>query len=248
LFGLAHQSHAGAHRVALLRRSPTSTIVEFQNSANTFDQIEGTSVIDPGYQDNLANGADLAIVNLASAAPSYATVYQLYSGAIPYGSTIAVVGFGDTGTGDLGYSGGDGTRLMGENSYVTNAAAWYGSPVSPNLLLADFENGTAADNTLSATGPDSLGLADEVDISFGDSGGPSFYDGQLIGVHDFLDCAPSTVTCPDNSTYGEIFGDTSVAGDAAWIDSVLAPEPSSWLLCLSAVPVITMLGRRRSGR
>ena len=59
--------------------SPTSTIVEFQNSANTFDQIEGTSVIDPGYQDNLANGADLAIVNLTSAAPSYATVYQLYS-------------------------------------------------------------------------------------------------------------------------------------------------------------------------
>jgi secreted trypsin-like serine protease len=232
--------------------NPGSATVNFQNSTNTFDQIAGLSVIDPGYQGNLANGADLAIVNLSSAAPSYATVYQLFSGSIPYGSTIAVAGFGVTGTGALGESGGGGTRFMGENSYDTNAAVWYGPSVSSNLLLADFDDGTQANNVFGGTGSDSLGLVDEVDISYGDSGGPSFYNGMLIGVHDFVDCGV-TSPCSYNSTYGEIFGDTSVAGDAAWISSQYvggsqsadsAPEPASWLLCCATVPGIVILRRR----
>ncbi len=221
----------------------TSTVVNFVDSNNNFDPVAGTSVIDPDFMGNLANGADLAIVDLASAAPAWATVYQLFSGPIPYGSTIMVAGFGDTGTGDAGYTPGDGTRMMGENSYDSNGAAWYGPGISTNLLLADFDDGTDANNTFGGSGSDSLGLTDEVDISFGDSGGPSFYDGQLIGVHDFIDCAPGAEQpCTPNSSYGEIFGDVSVAGNLTWIEST--PEPASGFLCLAVLPALACLRRK----
>ena len=103
--------------------------------------------------------------------------------------------------------------MVGEKPYDTNGMLWWGSTVSTNLLLADFDDGTAANNVFGGTG-----LVDEVDINHGDSGGPSFYDGMLIGVHDFINCGVVS-GCSPNSYYGEIFGDVSVAGNADWIDS-----------------------------
>jgi len=225
-----------------------STQVDFLDSSGNFDPIAGTSIIDPGYMGSLVTGADLAIVNLSSQAPAWATVYQLFLGSYSYGTTLTLAGFGDSGNGDTGDTTGDGTRMMGENTYDTDAAQFYGASFSANLLMGEFGDGTAAENPLGAS---TLGLADEVDISYGDSGGPSFYDGQLVGVHDFITCAPSSNPCLYNSSYGELFADTSVAGNSTWIAAQIqtaVPEPSCWLLSLAAVPVMLALRRKQPGR
>ncbi len=79
---------------------------------------------------------------------------------------------------------------------------------------------------------------DEVDISHGDSGGPSFYDGELIGVHDLGICfgssscdEPPAVNASNNSFFGDLFGDVSVPANATWIQAQeTTPEPLSFLL------------------
>jgi len=85
-------------------------------------------------------------------------------------------------------------------------------------------------------------IANEVDLSFGDSGGPSFYGGEIIGVHDLIGCfstsdsspcfVPPSLSTIDDSYFGQIFGDTSVPADASWIESAEAPEPASCSLVL----------------
>ena len=251
--------------------SGVNTVVNFVDSTNSFDPISGRSVIDPDYTGVWSSGADLAIVNLASPAPSWSTVYQLFNGIYAYGSTIVVAGFGYTGTGDTGETSYDQVRRVGENSYDTNGSVFGSADALQNVLVGDFDNGRSANNVLSTltlgagyTGVSTPGLYDEVDIGHGDSGGPSFYNGMLIGIHDIINCetpkngttclAPPSVNASygPNSYYGELFGDTSVAGNAAWIDAE-TPEPSSWLLCLVAVPLIAIAQlnapfRKPSGR
>ena len=118
--------------------------------------------------------------------------------------------------------------------------------VSTSLLLADFDNGTPTDNVFGGSGTDSLGVMDEVDINHGDSGGPSFYNGMLIGINDFINCGVVT-GCTPNSYYGEVFADVSVAGNTSGIQSAMdpSPEPSSWLL-MTALPAIAFLRRKRT--
>jgi hypothetical protein len=225
--------------------------VYFTNSTNALDPIMAASyVIDPDYAGNFATGADLAVVNLSSTAPLYATVYQLYLGTYTNGSTVMMSGYGYTGTGDTGETSLDLVRRWGENAYDTNGLVL---AASTKILIGDFDNGVAAQDVLGS----GLGVPDEVDLGHGDSGGPTFYNGQLIGVHDIIDCAtaknstvclsPPSVNASNgpNSYYGEIFGDTSVAGNVAWLQTVMTPEPGSMLLCGAAFASI-LLYRRRS--
>ncbi len=235
--------------------APTVNFVSATNadgSSNTLTAIAAaSSVIDPDYLGSYTTGADLAILNLSSAAPAFATVYQLFSGTYTNGSAIAMAGFGFTGTGDTGETSLDSLLRVGENTYYANGG-YLG--VATSMLVGDFSNGTVANNPLGAPT-----FADEVDIGHGDSGGPSFYNGQLIGIHDIIDCESATPTSaclsppsvhastnPD-SYYGEFFGDSSIQANATWIQANTAtPEPSSWLLVLSAVPLLAWL--RRSER
>src|SRR5208283_6194790 len=80
--------------------------------------------------------------------------------------------------------------------------------------------------------PDPYSSTDEVDIAPGDSGGPTFYDGEIIGVHDIGICqgtsscnTPPSVGATLDSFFGEMYGDTSVAANATWIDQQEVPEP-----------------------
>ena len=227
--------------------------------------------LNPTYAGDPTAGNDLAIINLASAAPGFATIYQLFNGAYTTGDTVTVAGYGYTGTGDTGETQLDLQARVGENSYDVTGTA-YGW--SSNLLVADFDNGNSANNAIVGS---SLGLPDEVDIGRGDSGGPTFYNGMLIGIHDFIACASDAATLADpnppcytpgsspsgasvstvnNSYYGQLFGDTSVQltsmdgvtpnANAAWILSSTTPEPSSWMLLLGAVPVIALLRRKKA--
>jgi len=208
----------------------SAPVVNFLDSSNTLVGIAASSyLIDPDF-GGFPSDADLAIVNLSSAAPDFATIYRVFSGIYYAGQPITVAGFGFTGTGDTGYGGGGGVRRVGENSYdVTGAALG----LAPSLLIGDFDGG--ATNFMGATG-----LYDEVDIAPGDSGGPSFYNGQLIGIHNFIGCN----ACTASSHYGEVFGDTNVAANELWLSAVITPEPASWLLCLGLLPVAAMLRRR----
>jgi secreted trypsin-like serine protease len=231
---------------------PTST-----NNPSTYTNIAAASyMIDPLYTmegENSTDGNDLAIVTLASAAPTYATIYGLYTGSAPLGQTVDIVGFGETGTGTTGGTEYDQVRRQGQNVYdVTGASLNCGSsttfvPCSSNLLVGDFDSGLSANNVTGG-----LGLTDEVDIAHGDSGGPTFYDGEIVGVHDLIICDSDAIgSCTDttdaapNSYYGELFADTSVAGSGnlSFIDGQLAPEPSTYVLMGIAVGAFAI--RRR---
>jgi len=229
----------------------SSPTVNFIDSSNNLLPIVASSFeIDPDFS-GFPSSADLAIINLSSVAPSFATIYRLFTGIYTNGATITIAGFGYSGNGDTGATTGGGTRMVGENSYDTNGTF---DGLGPTLRVGDFDNGNAANNAIPGSG---LGLPDEVDISHGDSGGPSFYNGQLIGIHNFIDCvgtgscsSPPSVqaTGAPNSYYGELFGDTSVDANATWIQSVITPEPSTWLLCCGALALQAMAVRRRAKR
>ena len=216
------------------------TTVSFVDSTDSFVAIGGTYIVDPAYAGDSLTGADLAIVNLSSMAPAFAPIYQIFNGAYTYGSVVAVAGFGFTGTGDTGETTFDLRRRVGENSFGTDGTFVGGSN---DLLVADFENGQAAQNLIAGS---NMTITDEVDVGHGDSGGPSFYNGQIIGVHSFLDCESSGNICLSppsvnasagpNSYYGELFADTGVEGNA-WLQSVLTPEPSTGVFCLTALSI-----------
>lgn len=216
--------------------------------------ILGSDVVDPAYT-TYESGADLAIVQLSATDPLNPTVYSLYSETtIPAGAVVDIAGYGYGGTGTTGFNSSYynfGTLRVGQNEYDTTSC--YPGSVAC-LLVGDFDSNQSVNSDFGG-----LGVTDEVDLSYGDSGGPSFYNGQLIGVHDIIGCAatPSAeyggtsaytncVNTEPNSAYGEIFGDTSVEGNLAWINSEVsaAPEPATWLVCGLAIAGLC-LGRSR---
>ena len=148
-----------------------------------------------------------------------------------------------------------GTLRVGENEYEGNGQSFFGW--SSQLLIGQFyDSSTSSTNALGVASPYSS--SDEVDISFGDSGGPSFYDGEIIGVHDLIGCLsatpssscsePPSVSPSIDSYFGQFFGDTSVADNLTFIeDAEGAPEPASCSLVLLGLAVAGFL-RSRTGR
>jgi hypothetical protein len=201
--------------------------------------------VDPTWNGDFSLGGDLAVMQLSQAAPASATRYSLYTGmALPTSSPIVLAGFGLSGTGDAGANGyGYGSLRAGTNEYAVTGASfgW-----SSNVLIGQFYDvNHPSTNGLGLASPYSS--SDEVTTAFGDSGGPTFYNGQIIGVHDVLICltpkgsescsVPPSVSIYNDSFYGQLWGDVSVAGNAAFIEGV--PEPRS--------AVLTMLGLSLAG-
>ena len=220
-----------------LASSPSSVDVYFPGPSGSVEYTANTYFVDPLWTGAPTQGNDLAILRLNQAAPSSATRYSLYTGFFTT-SPILLAGYGEPGTGITGATGGFGTLRQGHNRYDALGAAVFPG-WSKNMLMGDFDNGTTTNNALGSTDPD---ITDEVDISFGDSGGPSFYLGQIIGVHDLIACysetsespcdMPPSVSTTDASYFGQLFADTSVSANASWIESVETPEPASCSLVL----------------
>ncbi|MGA3096017.1 MAG: trypsin-like serine protease [Bryobacteraceae bacterium] len=213
--------------------------------------------VDPAWTGNSTLGGDLAVLRLANPAP--VAGYSLYSGMLVT-SPVLMAGYGYGGTGSTGGDPTDypfGTLRAGTNEYVENGSApalgW-----SSSLLVGQFyESGYPDTNALGAA--IAYASSDEVDISFGDSGGPSFYDGEIIGVHDLLACqsagqdtpcyTPPSINAADNSYFGEIYADTSVSDNAAWIQAQEVPEPvSSGLLGLGLAILAAIRFRSSAAR
>lgn len=201
------------------------------------------------------NANDIALITLPALAPSGpggAERFDLYRGTAELGNEFLAVGYGRTGDGFNGnVEGTSGTRRYGYNRFDTTG------PVAPNEnlilpgfgLVADFDDGTAAHDTLGQTlGIQAGGLGpDEAAISFGDSGGPAFlFDGVnylIAGVSADLLSGGSTDIDLDrglepmtNSSFGDLVGFTRVSVYAPQIDA-LATEPYDLTLDLNYQPV-----------
>lgn len=200
----------------------------------------------PGWNGNIGDGFDIALVRLSSPITTIEPA-KIYTSFQELGKIVTMVGFGQTGTGTTGSTGASGTKRAGQNVVdelftMRNGATglrWDfdepGSRISPNRL-----------------GGSSVPLDLEYQIASGDSGGGSFIfeNGQwyLAGVHsgtyDFFQY-PGT---SDSHTYGDVALVTRVAAYQEFIFSnipelaALVPEPASLALVAAAGSI---LARRR---
>jgi hypothetical protein len=205
------------------------------------------------HTGDIGSGHDLAMITLGTSAVGHDT-YEFFTGN-------PLQQFVEVGTGTIG--GPRGTNQGIASDYLkrtgTNIYELYGSDVfsdvTDGVVLADFDDGTAAHDVfgrnqgvLGLTGLNQLGVAGESDSSPGDSGGPSFINGQIAAVTSFgitggvfqgycggnsTDPYNSSGTTAQrslgqctNSSVGEIMGNTLTAYNLDFINAYLAAHPS----------------------
>ena len=233
-----------AHCLTGSNGTATTNSVAVSLLGGTVTATGTTYFVNPAWNGNLTAGNDIALIALASPVTSVAG-YSVYL-ANAQGSTVTLSGYGLTGVGSTGsVSNTFGTLHYGSNQYDASSAYYGANQISSTIYLYDFDSGTFRSNAFGSTG---LGGALEVFIASGDSGGPSLLDvnGILMvaGVHSFSSC--TRFTCPVNSTFGEVGGDTSVFANSAWLQSVLAvPEPDAYALMLAGLGLLGFIAKRR---
>ena len=164
---------------------------------------------------------DLGILQLATPVPAGVPIYALYSGPLHTGLTLVLAGYGASGNGDVGVSGGpDATiKRSGHNTLDALGTTLDSSGLSSRFFEYDFD-GPSGNGPL---GGPTLGNAVETMVAYGDSGGPSFIavDAtlQVLGINTFA--ATTNPNQPVTYTFGEIGGGI-VAADprfAAWLQT-----------------------------
>ncbi|MDC8830664.1 trypsin-like serine protease [Alteromonas gilva] len=195
---------------------------------------------------------DMAVLELAQALPDSVEPYELYRGSDEFEKAVRHNGHGAFGTGNKGATGGSDFfyARTGLNMYESTMAPFLGDGF-PDQLVMDFDsNGTKhnamqwwfssafvngnTDNPVVAQKKphvkrDQSVFADrgygklEVGTARGDSGGPSFIDGKIAGVHSFgfthgcdTYANGTDFTCGLDSSYGEMSGDARVSFYASW--------------------------------
>ena len=196
--------------------------------------------VDPSYDGSATSPHDVAVLTLASPAPDTVDRYGLYTGDTT-DEIITLAGYGFGGTGATGYDPIEypfGTLRVGENQYDPFAGT--------DDLMFDFDDGTGAG---SSEYPQYSG-ADESFIAPGDTGGPSFIDGEIAGVHSYV--AFQDGRTPDagnvlDSSFGEVAADSSVSYNFGFIQSamLLGPEPGLMILVGLALVAIALAGDKR---
>ena len=229
--------------------------------------------INSGYTGEVIDQNDIAVLTLASAAPKYAQVYDLFTSDIN-GSTFNVAGLGTRslvggaeGTTGLGAGAGTGRRRQGDNVYDFRLGEFYGdiggTAEFEYSYLSDFDNG----NPLNDSGCLLFGRCGafqglkEVSIAGGDSGGPGFINGKLASVNSYgltfgRFCLVDLVNgaCPGpiggdfkpglQSSWGEMNGFVPVFIHESFIAGV--PEPSTWAMLILGFGVAGAAMRRKS--
>ena len=254
---------------------PPSQLPVFVNSGGTHAATLQVSFIhvNPEYTgfDNPSVGDDLALLRLATPAPSGTPIYPIaaLSGVAPTGFVypLIMVGYGRSGYGDAGFSVGATTvnRRVGANlleAYYTGETS-EGDAATVENFEYDFEStaagasaGTFEDFSLYPVSsgssynsfPYSLGNDVETVVMPGDSGGPAFYwnpnDGQyyLAGVNTYI-YRPSEGAL---GAFGTVGGGVWLEGYVPWLESYV-PEPSTWCAAGSiGVLAVRSWMRRRS--
>lgn len=236
---LLYDGHAiltAAHLFSNL--APTAASVSFETTAGNQTVTASGITLLPTY-DSVQDNNDLAIIWLSNAAPAAAERYNLYRNSDEIGQSLTMVGYGLPGTGSMGvlsnYSGNP-VRLKANNQFDTDAGtlksalgsamAW--TPTAGTQLIADFDNGTTAQDALGCLinrSGSGLGTSEGL-IASGDSGGPAFINGQLAGVASYTASLTNGNIAPDidrvsNSSFGEIAAWQRVSYYQQWIDQSL---------------------------
>lgn len=212
--------------------------VRFETAAGVQTLVASSVSVMPGH-DAVNNDNDLALVWLTGTLPTSASRYELYRASDEIGKVFSFAGYGTPGTGVSGSDsdyGGSLLRLKAGNQFDADAAhlkSWLGAsmgwaPTMGTQLVADFDNGLAAQDALARLGGRTdLGLGvDEGLISPGDSGGPAFIDGRVAGIASYTASLALGGIHPDidgssNSSYGEIGFWQRVSQQQQWIDQSL---------------------------
>lgn len=224
--------------------------------------------VHPGYDGDVRNGFDVAVIDLGTEQPSEVARYPLHDGSVNEANAHLAAGFGRSGDGQTGATLGAGQLRSGLNNFLSTGLPVGGINNRQTQLTADFDSGASQNDAfdvfdealfgVSLDDPfnDGLGFGlDEVGVAPGDSGGPSFLqgpDGVLIaGVHSYglrlelLDGSTSDLDDELNSSFGEFSIDARVADPdvLGFIQSVAVPEPRA--LCLVAWAALVTTPRRR---
>ena len=211
----------------------------FVNSTN----YDGAEIfLAPSYtnfEESVAKGDDIALLRLATEVIGL-TAANLYSGTDEVGEVGTHVGFGRTGTGLTGDTGGPGTK-RGANNTIDGLGSDFFVDVG-DQLLDDFDNPNDTDDSVfgSNTPLELEGL-----IAPGDSGGGWYVDfgfgHELVGVHSFT----ATDDGSTDSDYGDISGSTRVSSHLSWIESTISPVPEPPAIVLSFIVIVLGLARGR---
>nr|WP_242056026.1 trypsin-like serine protease [Nostoc flagelliforme] len=218
-----------------------------ENVRVNFDLLTGRNTVEsstyyihPGWNGNVLNANDIAIVGLDTLAPIEADRYNIYRGGDELGENFTVVGYGVSGNGETGsdrINFPSGIKRYGYNNYDYNSYPQNQEANAFKVLGYDFDSGLERNNN--PPGDTGLGIF-EVGIAPGDSGGPAFINELVTGITSFgIRFAPRRdVNDKYDSSFGEIGYSTRVSYYANFIDDVLAgkiaatrtvPEPFTLL-------------------
>lgn len=232
--------------------SATSATAHFTDSGvNTGDFAASSFLVHPSWNGNTTTSIDLALVYLTSPLASWVSIYELYTGTDEIGQTYQVAGWGEQSSNGLphGSIAGAGSSLKtGNNMWDGTWSMLVPSSGRADILVSDFDDGTDPNNSWHLYFPalTNAGVANEVTIAPGDSGGPSFLNGRVAAVSSF-----SAGLVQPTGAYGEFNGMLRVSSHAQWIadnaDITLTPEPASLGLVGLAACALYFRVRRTSG-
>lgn len=224
--------------------------------------------VHPGYDGDVRNGFDVAVIDLGVEQPTDIARYALHDGSINEADAHLAAGFGQSGDGASGATIGAGQLRSGLNNFLTAGLPVGGINNLETQLTADFDSGLTETDAFGVFDEalfgvelvdpfnDGLGFGpDEIGVAPGDSGGPSFLQGPagavIGGVHSYglrLELVSGETSDLDsvlNSSFGEFYVDARVASPAVlgFIQSVAVPEPTA--ACLLGAGVLLLATRRR---
>ena len=242
--------------------NPSDMSVRFRNDdpVNTLlDEIAVTNIFEIDPTNNLLDGTDIAILELAKPAPQRITPFRLLTNTEHLvGSEVTTVGFGLNGVGSEGHEfSRDGRRWAADNildwvggaavpeaSFIANgsifprdqptASAGMTIPNTFNIFSTDFDDGTAVNNTMAAFESSSFPLANEGTTAPGDSGSPL-----LVRRNDeFLIAGVLSGGTTFDSVFGDISWWTGSEQHRSFIEQrggrfVSTPEASSPLILMA---------------
>ncbi len=217
--------------------------------------------IDPDFQGvNSNDPGDLAVVTLSAPVPAAFRTYGLYTGALTAGTTLTLVGYGQSGSGVTGYDTSAGGRRVGKNNadaFLLPGGMDYDTTyqAGDQTYLFDFDSPDG--DTASAPnviGGLSLGNDVETTIGSGDSGGPAFVmvngQYQVAALNNFLDrFGPDADPGPNFPFFGSAGGGAIVSAYTGFLGGIVplpAPEPPPWaVLGVGAVLLAVRMGFQR---
>jgi len=205
------------------------------------------SVSHPSYDGDFIKGNDIAILKLATPVPVQIPGINHATSGSAVGNVVDKYGYGlsgyfSSGTDSSAYP--FGTERSGQNKYDAFADTMYvalgltsGVDFVPQAVYQfDSDDGNSSHDAFGFFfGITDFGLGNnEVMSASGDSGGPTIFNGELVGVTSYgitlqytnkqtSDCTKQRGSPVLDSSCGEFAGDTRVSHYADFIASVLTP-------------------------